>query len=469
MSTIPLRQNTAIVVPIGEWIDDTNGADLEEALTVANIDFQLIQPLDSTAIPPERVTNGALTTDTGWTKGTGWDINSTTANKAHHSTGTASVLSQVPALAFVEGRAYELIYTISGYVSGSLNSVIASQVGATNGSDATFTETIVALNGVTLAFSCTSDFVGDIDDVSVKQVPVPITAAASGSSNDMVLCRANTANYWLELTAAQVSQIGYNKLTGFISGALIVSQDFQIYDAAVYDALYGTGGTFIDIFDIGVVYEALVTDVNSATSHDYDVSIITDDNWIGLTLTYYDDGTGDTWVTWVADVDQANDRIIAAVAPGWTVAVGDKIRVRDTVHPTYALNTYDPPTRTELTTDTNALLAVLADLVPVQTTIATLASQVSFTLTAGSINDNAYNGWIAIITDQAAAVQKAIGIVKDYAGGTQTVTLSADPGTFTMAATDKIALLPPAAVMAWNGAQITGDGSSGDKIRTVNA
>jgi len=75
------------------------------------------------------------------------------------------------------------------------------------------------------------------------------------------------------------------------------------------------------------------------------------------------------------------------------------------------------------------------------TTIATLASQSSFTLTAGSADDNAYNGAIAVITDQVTAVQKAVGTVSDYVGSTRTITLSADPGIYTMAVGDTIEIM----------------------------
>lgn len=76
----------------------------------------------------------------------------------------------------------------------------------------------------------------------------------------------------------------------------------------------------------------------------------------------------------------------------------------------------------------------------VSTTIATLASQTSFTLTAGSADDDAYNGALAIVTDQSTSTQKAVGTVSDYVGSTRTVTLGADPGVFTMAVGDSIAI-----------------------------
>lgn len=77
----------------------------------------------------------------------------------------------------------------------------------------------------------------------------------------------------------------------------------------------------------------------------------------------------------------------------------------------------------------------------VQTTIATLASQTSFTLTNGSADDNAYNGHIVVVRDATTWQQVAVGIVSDYTGASKTVTLAADPGIFTMAAGDDVTIL----------------------------
>lgn len=75
------------------------------------------------------------------------------------------------------------------------------------------------------------------------------------------------------------------------------------------------------------------------------------------------------------------------------------------------------------------------------TTIATLASQTSFTITSGPPDDNALNGSLAIITDSADSTQKAFAPVADYVGNTGTVTLERDPAIFTMAAGDSIAFV----------------------------
>jgi hypothetical protein len=89
------------------------------------------------------------------------------------------------------------------------------------------------------------------------------------------------------------------------------------------------------------------------------------------------------------------------------------------------------------------------------TTIATLASQTEFTLTAGSADDDAYNGAIAIVTDQSTSTQKAVGTVSDYTGSTKTVTLASDPGIFTMAVGDTIDII----------AAVVGSGASAVEVR----
>ena len=76
------------------------------------------------------------------------------------------------------------------------------------------------------------------------------------------------------------------------------------------------------------------------------------------------------------------------------------------------------------------------------TTIATLASQTSFTLTAGPTNNNALKGCRVVVTDPTGATV-AVGMISAYTGSTKTVTLAFDPGAYTMAAGDNISIFPP--------------------------
>jgi len=76
------------------------------------------------------------------------------------------------------------------------------------------------------------------------------------------------------------------------------------------------------------------------------------------------------------------------------------------------------------------------------TTITGLSSQTVFDLTAGSADDDAYNGATVVVTDAGTGTQKAVGLVSDYAGSTKTVTLVADPlAAFVMANGDTIDVL----------------------------
>lgn len=74
------------------------------------------------------------------------------------------------------------------------------------------------------------------------------------------------------------------------------------------------------------------------------------------------------------------------------------------------------------------------------TTIASLSSQTSFTLTNGPAEDNALNGMWAVIHDIASAVQLAKVLISAYTGSTKTVTLVAG-ATFTVAAGDNISVV----------------------------
>ena len=92
--------------------------------------------------------------------------------------------------------------------------------------------------------------------------------------------------------------------------------------------------------------------------------------------------------------------------------------------------------------------------VMVSTTIATLASQLAFTLTAGSADNDCYNNQLAVITDSATAMQKARVIVSDYVGSTKTITITSAPA-FTIAVGDLISIIAVGSVVSGNAVSLT--------------
>lgn len=132
--------------------------------------------LDVSGLGSERVTNGTFAADSNWSKGTGWTIAGGKANKV---AGVASGLTQAGIL--TTGLYYELTYTVSNYVAGTLtprfgNPATVQPVSA-NG---TYTVSGIAA-AADFAFIADAAFVGSVDDVSVKQ----ITFAADALSADL--------------------------------------------------------------------------------------------------------------------------------------------------------------------------------------------------------------------------------------------------------------------------------------------
>lgn len=78
----------------------------------------------------------------------------------------------------------------------------------------------------------------------------------------------------------------------------------------------------------------------------------------------------------------------------------------------------------------------------INTSIATLATQTGFTLTAGPAENDALNGCVVCIHDVASAVQLGFAEISDYTGSSKTVALKAAT-TFTVAAGDNISIFRP--------------------------
>jgi hypothetical protein len=159
---------------IGRYYDGSTTAVAEQNLLVYSNKFDEVQwvKTDLTAtnsggsLGPDLVINGTFTTDSDWTKGTGWAIGSGVATK---TAGTASLLSQN--IGAVAGAFYQLTFTMTrtaGTLSVRLGST-SNQFSYTSGG----TRTINLLCGSTdsiLYFSADASFAGTVDDVIVKRI-----------------------------------------------------------------------------------------------------------------------------------------------------------------------------------------------------------------------------------------------------------------------------------------------------------
>lgn len=150
----------------------------------------------------------------------------------------------------------------------------------------------------------------------------------------------------------------------------------------------------------------------------------------GLSLTVDAVDTDTYWTT--VDATNLNGVYLAKILEGTTNRASGYVKITNTGNVHVLMGT---PNLAAIdgTKDFN-----VADLV--HTTIATLASQTSFTLTAGSADDDAYNGALAIIEDATTAVQKASVAISDYTGSTKTVTLVA-AAPFTVAVGDRVTVV----------------------------
>jgi len=116
----------------------------------------------------ELVTNGSFATDTDWTKGTGWTISSGKAS-CDGTQSAASVLSQSRAKEL--GVYYNYKFTISNYSAGSVRvQTSASHYGTARSADGTYEEKLLQFYDYNLiAISADADFVGSIDNFSVRR------------------------------------------------------------------------------------------------------------------------------------------------------------------------------------------------------------------------------------------------------------------------------------------------------------
>ena len=281
---------------------------------------------------------------------------------------------------------------------------------------------------------------------------------SSSSSHDEI------GFYIVVLDATDTATCGELLVAVHESGALPVFKTFQVVEEAIYDALFAGSANLVTKIDaIDTVVDAVLVDTGTtipATIATIDTvvdAILVDTAVIGAAGAGLTDlggmSTGmkaevnaecdGSMVTYgldhlvsasVAGGDITDNSIVAKLVSKESTADWD-----DYVNTTDSLQAIRDRGDGSWTTGAGGSPPQLMQ----NTTIASLASQTSFTLTAGSADDDAYNDGIIVITDQSTGVQKAHGTISDYTGSSKTVTLGADPGIFTMATGDTVDIIAP--------------------------
>lgn len=313
-----------------------------------------------------------------------------------------------------------------------------------------------------------------VDDTDGKTAETALTLSQADiklSKNGQTLAQKNDittavhdANgyYNCELDATDTNTEGNMVLIVHETGALPVRHEFNILSQAAYDSMFAAKDT--GYMDINV--KAISEDTTAADN----AELAFDGTGYGFTgctiptvttLTGHTAQTGDNYtrigatgsgLTSLAQASVCTNTRLAELDAANIPADVDAILIDTGTTLDTKLNDIQGGTFSSATDSLEAIRdrgdaawttgAGGSDrLLMVDTTIATLSTQTSFTLTAGSADDNAYNNCTIVIEDASTSTQKAVGVISDYVGVSKTVTLKYDPAIFTMAATDKVYIL----------------------------
>ena len=115
----------------------------------------------------EKVTNGGFTSDSSWTKGTGWSYSSPNQNMVHTPGNSASLSQDV-------GAEVDNLYACTFYITGRTAGIASPKIGGTSGQsisgNTSSTQYLLASTTDDLEIVPDTYFDGSVDNVSVKQV-----------------------------------------------------------------------------------------------------------------------------------------------------------------------------------------------------------------------------------------------------------------------------------------------------------
>ena len=174
--------NTGIVL---RTITGVNESDLfldSESTSVATntgiVERSIVGVHDANFVHPlgdELVTNGDFATDSDWTKGTGWSISDGSANCDGTQTSPTNLIQNN--LSLGTGKILKITFQLKDHQAGSLIYVNLTGTGTLDFENIDANGTYVAYSGLStgdnfITFRADADFIGSIDNISVKEVLV---------------------------------------------------------------------------------------------------------------------------------------------------------------------------------------------------------------------------------------------------------------------------------------------------------
>jgi hypothetical protein len=132
------------------------------------------------ALGREWVVNGGFDTDTDWTKGTGWTIAAGVASCDGTQVANTSLVQD-----FSHGnKTYKISYDVLNYSAGQVRFQFQLSAGAWRTADGSYTEVVTASGGDGILFTADPNFIGDIDNVSLKQTDIAASSSFSDPANN---------------------------------------------------------------------------------------------------------------------------------------------------------------------------------------------------------------------------------------------------------------------------------------------
>ena len=144
---------------------------------------ELVQNGNFEQIGSELILNGNFDTDSGWSLPSGSSISGGSLNFDGTQTGTINVSQTITSLDLT--KIYKVTFTISNYTAGQVKVKISNSAQGTNKTaNGTYTEYLSGMTNTSLSLTANVDFIGSIDNVSVKEVGQNWTFGTGWSIND---------------------------------------------------------------------------------------------------------------------------------------------------------------------------------------------------------------------------------------------------------------------------------------------